>query len=110
VTEKLEGRDKLIDAELGVLRAMTQGPLRAEGIKILAEYPFADVVHQLIFDTLREIPADSPQIIREQLPVRLNNKGFPDLDLEALFEPHNLTDSQAIALMSELRSKARRSV
>jgi hypothetical protein len=109
VTEKLEGRDKLIEAELDVLRAMTQGTperaVRAEGIKILADYPFLVAVHQLIFDTLREIPADSPQVIREQLPTRLNNKGFPDLDLETVFQPHNLTARQAIALMRELRSQ-----
>ncbi len=81
--------------------------VRAEGIKILADYPFQDSVHQLVFDTLREIPGDSSEIIREQLPARLNNKGFPDLDLEALFQPHNLTPAQAIALMRSLRSKDR---
>lgn len=110
MVEKLEARGELIEAELDVLRTMAQGtPQRtvlADAVKILADYRFRDTTHQLIFDALREISTDSPEVIREQLAALLTKKGFPDLDLEAVFQPHNLSASQAIALMHELRSKA----
>jgi len=109
---KVETRKEILVAERDVLRAMCQGtaerPVRSEGLAILRDYRFADSVHQLVFETLRQIPSDAPQIIREQLPVRLNNKGFPDLDLEVFFQPHNLSAEQAIAQMRGLRATPRR--
>jgi hypothetical protein len=108
--EGLETREKILASERDVLRAMCQGtregPVRAEGLAILAAYRFADSVHQLVFDTLRQIPSDSPPIIRQQLTGRLNNKGFPDLDLDTFFEPHNISAEQARAQMHGLRAAA----
>jgi len=74
---------------------------------ILGNYPFQDSVHQLVFDTLREINTDIPRIIREQLPRRITNKGFPALPLETYFEPHNLNTDQAVSLMHAVRGTAR---
>jgi replicative DNA helicase len=109
MTEKLRAREKILEAERDILRAMVQGtPERsvwAEGVELLADYAFEDSTHQLIFDTLRELATADPALIRERLPARLNNKGFPDTNLEALFQPHNLTATQAVALMRALRSQ-----
>ncbi len=108
--EKVEGRQKILEAERDVLRAMFQGTperrVQADGAEILADYRFKDAHHQLIFDALRELANDDPALVRERLPVRLNNKGFPDMDLGAIFEPHTLSAAQAIALMRALGSGA----
>lgn len=100
----------ILEAEREVLRAMCQGtPERAvlsDGLEILADYCFTDFTHQLVFDTLRELRAGSPQLIRERLPVRLNNKGFPDMDLETFFAPHHLTADEVVARMRTIRKVA----
>ncbi len=106
VMKRLESRATKVGAERTVLRAMCVGALGRtvwrEGVDLLANYRFADNVHQLIFDAMREIQTDDPRIIRELLPARLNNKGFPDLDLETYFQPHNFPADPTIALMRAL--------
>ncbi len=101
--------EALIQAERSALRALCQGmpagDLRAEALRLLQGYTFADNIHQLIFDTLQEIPSDDPKVIRAQLPVRLNNKGFPYLDLEAFFVPPNLSAQELITLVRALRNR-----
>jgi len=104
--KRLEWCATKAEAERTVLRAMCVGALGRtvwrEGVDLLADYRFADNVHQLIFEAMREIQTDDPLIIRELLPARLNNKGFPDLDLETYFQPHNFPANQTIALIRAL--------
>src|SRR2546425_6436722 len=104
--QRLKLRATKLEVERTVLRAMCVGALGRtvwrEGVDLLADYRFADNVHQLIFEAMREIQTDDPQIIRELLPARLNNKGFPDLDLETYFQPHNFPANQTIALIRAL--------
>lgn len=105
---KSAGRLERRKDELEILRALStrrlQGRARAEAFEILAGYSFVEPIHQVIFDALREIPAENPQVLREQLAVRLNNKGFPDLDLESFFAPPELTAAQAAAQIRALSS------
>jgi len=77
-----------------------------DGMLILASYPFRNVIHQIIFDTLREINTDRPDIIRKQLPVRLIRKGFPAVDVSIFLAPHNLPAKAAVELMRALRVSA----
>ena len=106
----------VVESELLILRAMCQGaPERRvwhDGIEILAAYPFHDNLHRLIFDTLREINSDDPRIVRGLLGPRLTNKGFPDVDVETFFAPHNLRAPILVAMMHSIcglaRSAARR--
>ena len=110
IVGELEAGQNRIEAELCILRAMCQGtPERTawdEGMLILSSYPFRDSIHQLVFDILREISSRSPRVIREELPRRVVNKGFPDLDLDTYFQPHNLNASQVISLMHAVRAAA----
>lgn len=98
--------DQILKNERAVLAALCQGKLlRAdwdEAVARLATYRFADAVHQLVFDTLGEMNTSDAQVIREQLAVRLNNKGFPDLDLEGFFSAQNLDAKQVVDLISLL--------
>ena len=104
--KRLEWCPTKAEAERTVLRAMCVGALGRtvwrEGMDLLAVYRFADNVHQLIFDTVREIHTGDPLILRELLPARLNNKGFPDLDLDTYFQPHTFPANQTIALIRAL--------
>jgi hypothetical protein len=98
------------ESELLILRGMCQGTstrrVWQDGVDLLAAYRFHDNLHQVVFDTLREINTDDPRIIRGLLGARLTNKGFPDVDVETFFAPHNLRAPILVAMMHSVRSLA----
>ncbi len=54
---------------------------RAELIQTLHQYTFLDSEHQILFESIRSLlPRDRLSNVR--LAVHLNNRGFPDVDLE----------------------------
>ena len=59
----------------------TDVQLRTEVMAHLRGYAFRSVEHQALFDCLREMPVDRPELLRELLPARLVRAGFPDFDL-----------------------------
>lgn len=89
---------ELLEAERTILRLLCQAGLtgaeRVENMRLLSGYRFRDGEHQIIFESLRELRAADPKTIREQLFARLNNKGFPDLDLDWLFEPARVAPAE----------------
>lgn len=105
----LSGR-RLLEAERDVLRALfqgtPQGSVLARGIALLANYRFREPAHQVMFEALRNLGRADPARIRELLPARLNNRGFPDLDLGYFFEPHHLTAKQVFSLIRALHNPA----
>jgi hypothetical protein len=60
------------------------------------------VIHQLVFDALREIGTDRPDLVRQELPARLTQKGFPEVDFEEFLTPSGLGSAQALALVKKL--------
>lgn len=59
---------------------------RAEIIKGLAAHTFASPDHEVIFRALVKIPRAVTEHIRETLGARLTRLGFPDIDVEPIFE------------------------
>lgn len=104
----------VIESELLILRSMCVGAsdrrVWKDAADLLAEYPFQDKLHQVVFDTLREMNTDDPRIIQGLLAARLTNKGFPDLELSAFFTPPNLKSPVLLAMMHSVYSLARRRV
>jgi hypothetical protein len=102
----LRNAGKRRELELSALRTLCQGtadgPLLREGLKILAPYRFTDQSFQVVFETLKEMPTEERRLIREKLPARLNNRGFPDLDLDEFYQPHLLTRAEALDLLHQL--------
>lgn len=102
----------VVESELLILRAMCLGATERrvwrDAVEILGDYPFRDNLHQLVFDTLREMNTDDPRIITGLLQQRLNNKGFPDVDLSGFFVPHNLHASVLLIMMHSMAGLARR--
>ncbi len=102
----------VVESELLILRALCQGaPDRRvwqDGMEILARYPFRDPLHQVVFDTLREMNTDEPRIIEGLLGARLTRKGFPDVDIAGFFVPHNLRAPILLAMMRSVTGLARR--
>lgn len=100
----------ILETERAVLQAMcTVTPDRAvwdDGMRLLRSYRFRNVIHQVIFDALCEMNTDKPNIIREQLLVRLMRKGFPDVDVSVFLGQHSLPAEAVGALIRSLCATA----
>jgi hypothetical protein len=98
------------ELELAALRILCQGTadglLMREGLRILSGYQFTDHAYQVVFETLKEMPTEEGRLIRELLPGRLNNRGFPDLELDEFYQPHLLTRDGALRLLHRLAASA----
>ena len=97
------GKEPRHELELAALRALCQpageDSLLSVGLEILAGYQFVVPAHQVLFEALQAIHSVHPRRIREHLPVLLNNRGFPDFDLENFYQPPALSREQAIELL-----------
>ncbi|MGA7795411.1 MAG: hypothetical protein WCA19_20425 [Candidatus Acidiferrales bacterium] len=52
----------------------------------LSQHPFIEPEHQVVFESIRVLFPRGP-ISEAQLRVHLNNRGFPDTDVEKYFKP-----------------------
>ena len=52
----------------------------------LAQHTFIESEHQVVFESIRALFPRGP-ISATQLRVHLNNRGFPDTDVEQYFSP-----------------------
>jgi len=61
-------------------------PTRAGIIAALRAYAFATPDHDVIFQALTKMPPAAIEHIRETLAARLTRLGFPDIDVNPIFE------------------------
>ena len=61
-------------------------PTRAAILDALRAYTFANPDHDVIFRALAKMPAAASEHIRETLGARLTRLGFPDIDVNSIFE------------------------
>jgi hypothetical protein len=80
---------------------------RIEMISRLRGYAFRCIEHQVLFDCLRTMPLDRPEMVRELLPARLVRAGFPDFDLAPFFEAGDVSEEEARALCRKLTESAK---
>ncbi|MEE8178018.1 MAG: hypothetical protein V3T65_08500 [Acidobacteriota bacterium] len=45
----------------------------------------------------------SPEVLQVRLPAVLTRKGYPDVDLNPFFQPHDLTPTEAQTLIRKLK-------
>jgi hypothetical protein len=55
--------------------------LRADLVHVLEHYAFLEPEHQIVFESIRSLPLHD-RLSKARLAVHLNNRGFPDVDLE----------------------------
>jgi hypothetical protein len=88
---------------LGLLcRGECGAGLRDELLAGLAGYVFQGADHQAVFDCLRSLGREKPARIRELLPARLVQAGFPDVDLAPFFLHEEIGDAEAATLLRKL--------
>jgi len=59
---------------------------RARILERLSAHTFANRDHEIIFQALAQMPPATAEHIRETLSARLTRLGFPDIDVEPIFE------------------------
>ena len=89
--------DNHISAELQALRALcreeTPTADREQIIKTLSAHSFSNPERQVVFESLRSLLARGG-VSPERLRIHLNNRGFPDTDVEKYFQPAPPDDPQ----------------
>jgi len=82
-------REAQLAAELQALRALCDEAISTESRQVLLEslraHSFVEPEHQVVFESIRAL-APRGRILLEQLRVHLNNRGFPDTDVEKYFQ------------------------
>ena len=97
---KLRPAKLQVDAELDLLRALCNGRGTRERtialVQALASYRFTEAEHQIVFESARDLLTRHALSVAT-LVLHLNNRGFPDLNLEKYFVamPPNIEDGWA---------------
>ena len=75
---------------------------RAEILECLRTHPFSEPDHEVIFQALAKMPRASARQIRETLSARLTRLGFPDIDVDPIFELEPPSAKTIKALLRQL--------
>ena len=72
--------------------------VRAELVHVLEHYAFLEPEHQIVFESIRSLLLHD-RLSNARLAVHLNNRGFPDVDLEKYCEAafSNIEESLKVA-------------
>jgi hypothetical protein len=67
---------------------------RVEICKLLDPGVFEDPLQRVVFEEIREMGSIDSRRLRELLPARVTNRGFPDFDLHQLLAPHEVSEKE----------------
>jgi hypothetical protein len=67
---------------------------RVEICKLLDPSIFDDPLQRVVFEEIREMGSIDSRRLRELLPARVTNRGFPDFDLHELLAPYEVTEKE----------------
>lgn len=67
---------------------------RVEICRLLDSRVFQDPLRRVVFEEIRELGAIGSGSLREFLPARLTNRGFPEFDLHEFLAPRQVTEPE----------------
>jgi len=67
---------------------------RGEICRLLDPAVFHDPLHRIVFEEIRALDVIESRRLRELLPARVTNRGFPDFDLHYLLTPTQTTEKE----------------
>ena len=76
--------------------------MRAQILERLSAHTFANRDHEIIFQALAKMPPATAEHIRDTLSARLTRLGFPDIDVEPIFEFSPPPPNTITALLQQL--------
>jgi DnaB-like helicase N terminal domain len=99
-------REERIEAERKLLAALCQSGVsaeaRAEILRLLKLHAFAEPDYQVIFRALAAMPTTGSSDTRQALTQAVTRMGFPDLDLDGLFEEYSPAADEIAGLLDRL--------
>jgi hypothetical protein len=73
---------------------LIQPTTRMELLRLLDGSQFSDVVHRVIYEEIAAIGPVPSRTLRELLPARVANRGFPDFDLNEFLGPSSASETE----------------
>jgi hypothetical protein len=73
---------------------LIKGGTRGEICRLLEPGVFQDPLRRVIFEEIRELGDIDSHRLRELLPVRVTNRGFPDFDLKFFLAPQEVSEKE----------------
>ena len=67
---------------------------RLEICRLLEPGVFQDSLHRILFEEVRALEAVQSRLLRELLPGRVTNRGFPEFDLHEFLAPHEVNEAE----------------
>jgi hypothetical protein len=71
-----------------------KGGTRGEICRLLDPGVFQDPLCRVVFEEICQLGAIDPRLLRELLPARLTNRGFPDFDLKSFLAPQEASEKE----------------
>jgi hypothetical protein len=94
-TQDSDGRSQLERNALRLLCSVLLKPgTRLEICKLLKPGVFHDPLQRVVFEEIRALGAVESRRLREVLPARVTNRGFPDFDLYDFLAPHEVSEAE----------------
>lgn len=73
---------------------LIKGGTRGAICRLLDPNVFQDPLRRIVFEEIRELGSIDSRRLRELLPARITNRGFPDFDLHAFLAPHEVNETE----------------
>src|SRR5215470_5538004 len=73
---------------------LIKGGTRGEICRLLDPGVFEDPLRRVVFEEIRELGAIDSRHLRQLLPARVTNRGFPDFDLHSFLAPHEVSEKE----------------
>ena len=74
--------------------ALIKGGTRGEVCRLLDPCVFQDPLRRVVFEEIRELGTVDSRRLRELLPARVTNRGFPDFDLQSFLAPQEVGEKE----------------
>jgi hypothetical protein len=90
-----DGRLQLERNTLRLLCSVLLKPgTRLEICRLLDPRVFHDPLRRVVFEEIRALGAVESRRLRELLPARITNRGFPEFDLHEFLAPHEVSEAE----------------
>jgi len=90
-----DARFQLQNSSISFLcHVLIKGGTRTEICKLLDPSVFEDPLHRVVFEEIRDMGSVDSRRLRELLPARVTNRGFPDFDLKQLLAPYEVSEKE----------------
>ena len=73
---------------------LIKGGTRGEICRLLDPGVFQDPLRRVVFEEIRELGSVDSRRLRELLPARVTNRGFPDFDLKTFLAPQEVSEKE----------------